>query len=560
MGWDHEVDFLVVGTGAAGLSGAVRAEAEGLEVLVVEASELYGGSTAISGGVVWVPNNPQIASRGIADSRQDSVTYLKHITKGEVPDERIEAYVDNAPRMVEWMAANTELVLDSLEKYTDYYPEAPGGKSGGRSMEPIPFDASVLGEEFARLRRPHPQSQLLGKFGISARQANEFLAPGIMGKLKLVWLMVQYLLRGAKRKGFPRDTKLHAGNGLIGRLLKTVLDRKIEVWLESPALELVVEDGRVVGAVIERGGERKRVKAARGVLLAAGGFEHNQAWRDEHHSMGESRTEWNTGNPRNLGEGIAMGRAVGGALANMSQAWWTPVTRFPKAAEAWVLVVEKNLPGGFFVNGDAQRFTNEAAPYEDVVAGMYAGDAVPVCWMIFDAEFRRNYPVGPVAPGYAQKDAQLSRRLREGFFTKRSTIPELAEALDLDPGKLTATVERFNGFADAGKDEDFGRGDSLSDRYYGDPRVSPNPCLRALRKGPFYAIPVFPGELGTKGGLVTNPAAQVLREDGSTIPGLYAAGNTSAAVMGPSYPGAGGTIGPALTFGMLAAEHAAKHQ
>jgi 3-oxosteroid 1-dehydrogenase len=240
----------------------------------------------------------------------------------------------------------------------------------------------------------------------------------------------------------------------------------------------------------------------------------------------------------------------------MDEAWWTPVTRVPRSDPAWVLVVEKSLPGSILVNRHAERFFNEAAPYIDVVKAMYAHDAVPTCWLIFDAEFRRRYPVGPVAPGYAQPDRTLSRRLRDGFLKRAATLEELADLLELDVAALRATVDRFNELADAGVDTDFGRGESLADRYYGDDARGKNPSLAALRKAPWYAIPVFPGDLATKGGLVTDARARVLDAEGRPIPGLYAAGNTSASMMGPTYPGAGGTIGPALTFGFLAAETA----
>lgn len=559
MPFDHSVDFLVIGTGAAGMSAALRAQSLGLDVLLVEASDTVGGSTAISGGVVWIPNNPQLPSRNIADSREESIAYITHITRGEVPAERISAYVDESVRMLEWLETHTSFRLDSLEHYSDYYAEAPGGKPGGRSMEPVPFDATLLGpEKFGELRRSHPQSQVMGKFGITAREAQGYIAPTASGYLQLTWRFVQWALRWFKRRNMPRDTKLHAGNALIGRLFHTLLAKDIAYWLRSPAEELIVEGGAVVGAVVSREGQALRVHARHGVLLAAGGFEHNQAWRDQYHSMGPSKTEWNAGNPFNVGQGIQMGMDVGGAVERMHDAWWTPVTRVPKSSQAWVLVVEKSLPGSILVNAEGKRFTNEAAPYLDVVEGMYGGGAVPVCWMLFDAEFRRLYPVGPVAPGYAQPDHRISRRLSEGFFTKAPTLEALAAKLGLDPVAVAGTVARFNGFADAGVDEDFQRGEYAVDRYYTDRRVTPNPSLRALRKAPFYAIPVFPGDLGTKGGLVTDARARVLDAQGQPIAGLFAAGNTSSAVMGPSYPGAGGTIGPALCFGFLAAEAAAE--
>ncbi|MCO4747974.1 MAG: FAD-binding protein [Proteobacteria bacterium] len=558
MSFDHAVDFLVIGTGAAGMAGALRAESLGLETLLVEASDKVGGSTAISGGVVWIPNNPQLPSRGIDDSREDSLAYLKHITKGEVPDDRLEAYVDESVRMLAWLEEHTEFKLDSLESYADYYAEAPGGKPGGRSMEPVPFDATKLGaDHFRELRRSHPQSQVMGKFGITAREAHGYIAPTLSGYVQLVWRFVQWAARYFKRRGMPRDTKLHAGNALIARLFRTLLDKQIPYWLNSPAKDLIIEGGKVVGAVVERDGKAMRVEARNGVLLAAGGFEHNQAWRDKYHSMGPSKVEWNAGNTFNVGQGIQMGIDAGGAVERMHDAWWTPVTRLPKASQAWVLVVEKSLPGSIFVNGAGKRFTNEAAPYLDVVEGMYAGDAVPVCWMLFDAEYRRLYPVGPVAPGYAQPDHRISKRLSQGFFTRAPTLRELADKLEIDADAVEATVAHFNAFAIKGEDPDHQRGEAAVDVYYADRRVKPNASLRPLTKGPFYAIPVFPGDLGTKGGLVTDPKGRVLMEDGTPIDGLFAAGNTSAAVMGPSYPGAGGTIGPALCFGFLAAEGAA---
>ena len=557
MPWDSEFDLVIVGSGAAGMACALRAHDLGAKVVILEKSPSYGGSTAMSGGVVWVPDNPQMKQRGVPDSREDSLAYLDAITEGQVPQARLLAYVDNAKRVLEYFDRNSHLKLDSLEKYTDYYPEKPGGKPGGRSMEPIPFDASVLGEQFELLRRPHPQSQVLGKFGISAREAHRYLVNNLSSKFLLLWRLIQYGLRWPSRRRFSRDTRLFAGNALMGRLRRSLMDRDVPIWLGVGAEDLVIEEGVVTGVVCDDG---RRLKAERGVLLGAGGFERNAQMRG-HHQPAIKSIEWTAANPYSMGKGIELGRAAGGAVALMDDAWWTPTTRVPKSDLAWVLVVEKNLPGGIFVDRRGKRFTNEAAPYLDVVKGMLANDAVgegdqPGAWLVFDAQFRHFYPVGPVAPGYASPDSRISRRLRDGFLTRGDSLAELAAKLGLPADALQATVERFNAMSLVGVDEDFGRGRSASDRYYGDPRVTPNPCMRGLTKGPFYAIPVFAGDLGTKGGLVTDPWARVLDKDNTPIPGLYAAGNTSSAVMGPSYPGAGGTIGPALTFGFIAAETA----
>lgn len=555
MTWDHAFDLVVIGSGAAGMAAALRAHDLGMKVVILEKSDKYGGSTAISGGVCWVANNPTMASEGISDSREEGLAYLRAITRGEVSEERLQTYADESLRVVEYFRDKTHLSLKSLGKYTDYYAELPGGKPGGRSMEADPFDARELGPAFKNLRRPHPQSQVLGKFGITAREAHTFLEGTFRSKLQILWRLVQWLLRWPARRGFERDTQLTAGNALIGRLRRSLMDRGVPLWLNTGAEGLVLDDGRVVGVEASQGDKSLRLQAKHGVLLAAGGFEQNQAMREKY-LPGPTKTEWNAGNPHNVGTGLRMGIDAGGALDLMDEAWWTPVTRIPKSDEAWVLVVEKSLPGGLMVGPDGRRFTNEAAPYQDVVYGMYKGGAVPGAWLIFDAEFRKNYPVGPVAPGYAMPDKRLSRRLRDGFLTRGRTLTELAEKLELPAQALAATIERFNEHADKGIDPDFRRGENAADRYYGDARVTPNPTLRALRQGPFYAIPVFPGDLGTKGGLVTDGGARVLRDDGSIIAGLYAAGNCSSAVMGRSYPGAGGTIGPALTFGFLAAESA----
>jgi 3-oxosteroid 1-dehydrogenase len=553
----HAFDLIVVGSGAAGLAAATRAHDLGLRVVVLEATDQYGGSTAISGGVVWIPDNPQLPAKGIVDSRDDALAYLRWATRGRVPDERLVAFVDGSKRLLGWLHERTHVRLDALEAYADYYPEAPGGKPGGRSMEPVPFDATRLPVEvFRQLRRSHPQSQVMGRFGITAREAKGFLVPSLLGRLKLMWRMLQYALRAPKRRRFGRDTKLHAGNALVAGLRRSLLDRDVPLWLSTPVTGLVIEDGRVVGVDAEQQGRPVRLTATKGVLLAAGGFERNQAMREQLQRLPVS-TDWNAGNLRNQGDGIRLGVEAGAATDLMDQAWWTPVTRIPKSDSAWVLVVEKSLPGGIFVNRHGKRFVNEAGPYLDVGRQMYDGDAVPDAWLVFDARFRRDFPVGPIAPGWAMPDASLSKRLREGFLVRADTVEALAEKLGLEPAALRATIDRFNAMADRGVDEDFGRGVSKNDTYYADPRVQPNPSLRALRQAPFYAIRIWPGDLGTKGGLVTDAGARVLDPAGRPIPGLYAAGNTSAAVMGETYPGAGGTIGPAMTFGFLAAESAA---
>ena len=338
-----------------------------------------------------------------------------------------------------------------------------------------------------------------------------------------------------------------------------MLDRGVPLWLNARASSLIARDGRVIGAEVVRDGKSLRIQARRGVLLASGGFERNLEMR-ERYQQHPITAVWTAGNPHNLGDGIRMGEAVGGALGLMDEAWWTPVTMLPNEY-AWLLVVEKSMPGGILVNRAGQRFTNEAAPYGDVVHAIYAantGEAPTIpCHLIFDARYRRSYPVGPLGPSKLQPDSSIGNRLRREFLHKAGTLAELAAKIGVDARGLEQTVERFNCQARAGDDADFGRGRSRYDRYYSDAKIRPNSSLAPIVEAPFYAIAVYPGDLGTKGGLVTDAHARVLTAAGSVIPGLYAAGNCTASVMGASYPGAGGTIGPAMTFGYLAAAHAA---
>ncbi|MEM8606314.1 MAG: FAD-binding protein [Myxococcota bacterium] len=561
--WDQTIDLLVMGSGAAGMAGAIRAHDLGLQVVVAEKSEVFGGNTAMSGGVCWVANNPGMAGEGIADSDDEGFTYLKHITRGEVPDERLWLYVRESKRVLAYLQKKTHVRYVPLAKYTDYYPEAPGGRPGGRSMDPVPFDGSLLRDQLMQLRRPHPQSQILGKFGITAREAHAAIGVGFRTMLFMAWQMFLYLLRYRKRKRWGRDTKLCAGNSLVGRLLLSANERDIPLWLHTSVEELVFDGDRVVGAVVNKNGETLRIRARHGVLIAAGGFSRNQAMREKYQQH-PIETEWTAGAPSNTGDGIRLGEDAGGTLALMDEAWWTPVSLVPKSPFSWVLVVEKSLPHGLFVNQDGRRFTNEAAPYIDVVHGMYDDVARsksddPRWYHVFDATYRRSSIAGPVGPGKVMPDSQLPRRYRNGnYLYKADSLAALAEEIQVPADELQATIARFNEFSVKGEDPDYNRGWSSQDRYYGDPQVKPNCALGPVETGPFYAVRIYPGDLGTKGGLQTDHHSRVLNERGRPIAGLFAAGNSTASVMGRTYPGAGGTIGPAMTFGFLAAEAAAE--
>jgi 3-oxosteroid 1-dehydrogenase len=378
-----------------------------------------------------------------------------------------------------------------------------------------------------------------------------------------------FLLRGivsyytnlkARRRGYP-NTNLTLGPALVGSLRLSLMDRRVPLWLDSTVKELVSESGRVLGAVIEREGRLARVEARKGVLLAAGGFERNAELR-RRYQQSPIGDRWTVGCETNTGGALDPAVAVGASLGLMDDAWWCPCTLAPVPATSpsWIMVFEKNLPGSIIVNKRGKRFMNEAAPYNDVVKSMYQANTpeaptIPASF-IFDATYRRKYPCGPMLPGYAAPDRFLSNKLKESYFEKDGTLEGLARKIGVDVEGLLDTVRRFNRCAATGEDPEFRRGESLQDRYYTRETQSPNPTLGPIEKPPFYAVKVFPGDLGTKGGVRTDVCARVLTEENEPIPGLYAAGNCSAAVMGNTYPGAGATIGPAMTFGFISAEHA----
>jgi 3-oxosteroid 1-dehydrogenase len=447
-----------------------------------------------------------------------------------------------------------------MTEYADYYPAAPGSKLGARTVEPKPFKGKRLGEEFVRLRDQGLQCLMLGRVSITAAEARVLLCRSAGWMMLAFKLMMIYALDLPWRFKSGRDRTCAMGNGLIAPLRLSLADRKIPLWLETPARELIEDEGRVLGVVAEKDGRSVRIRARKGVILAAGGFEANQAMREKY-LPGPTRAEWTCANPANEGDVHIMGQAIGAGLALMDDAWWGPTTVVPGEERARMLVIEKSLPGGILVNKRGERFVNEAAPSIDVVKVMHEkhtpeAPTVP-SYLIFDTTFRKSYPVGPFLQSSQQPDFTISRKLKKARYLKKAnTLRELADQLEIDPTKLEATVQKFNGYARDGKDPDYQRGETLFDQYYGDTKVTPNPCLRAIETAPFYAIEAFPGELGTKGGLTTDEKARVLKEGGGVIEGLYAIGNCSASVMGPTYAGAGATIGPATTFGYIAARHA----
>jgi len=556
--WDHTVDLLVVGTGAGAMVTALAAHEQGGNVLLIEKSPQYGGSSAMSGGGLWIPNNHLMADAGIPDTREEAMEYMRATTAGLVSQDRLDAYVDEAPKMARFLDDKTRIELVALSEYPDYYQNEPGSKEGARAMETANFDARLLGDEFLNMREVAIQALIMGRIFMTIKEARLLFCKGPGWIARMMKLMSKYWLDVPWRFKSKRDRNCAMGNSLVGMLRRSLMDRDIPLWLNTPAKDLIVEGDRVVGVVAEKDGNSIRIRATKGVVLGAGGFESSQEKREKY-LPNPTRAEWTCGNPYNTGDAIDMGLKLGAAIDLMDDGWWGPTTVVPGEDQARMLVIEKSLPGGILVNKAGKRFVNEAMPYIDVVNEMYAKNtpeapSVPA-YLIFDAEFRKKYPCGPMAiPG--QPDTKLPKIIQEQYLKKADTLEGVAAIFGIDAEGLKATVSQFNEYARAGKDPDFNRGDTVFDRYYGDEKVKPNPSLGPIETPPFYVLEAFPGDLGTKGGLKTNAKAQVLKESGEAIPGLYAIGNCSASVMGRTYPGPGATIGPASTFGYIAGRHA----
>ena len=557
--WAYETDVVVVGSGAGALTAAVRARDLGLEVLVIEKTGQYGGSSAMSGGVLWLPNSPLVAGAGGSDSAEEGKRYMKSVIREPSQETRIGAFVDTIAPFIDWLHARTHVRLVPLVGFPDMYPDNPDAKMY-RCHEPAPFHGKLLGEELMRLRPQHPQTALFGLIGWTASESLILQARG-KGWLWVAFSMVaRYLLDLPWRLTHLRDRRQVLGGTLVGNLRRGMIERGMPLWLDTGVEELVVEDGRVTGVVAQRAGRRVRIAARKGVIVAAGGFEKNNAMRRKHLPQ-PSDAAWTAGAPGNTGEMIEAGERIGAATRFMDAAWWGPTFLIPGEEQARMLIIEKNLPGSIIVNRAGERFVNESSSYTKVTRGIYSAnvpgrESVPAA-LVFDSSYRRHYPFGPMLPSTFQPDFAVPPGAWRGI-AKADTIEGLARQLDIDPAGLAATVRKFNGYAASGKDADFQRGDANYDRYYGDQSVGPNPCLGPIAKPPFYGTKVYPGELGTKGGLDTDEHARVLDGQGRVIAGLYAIGNCSAAVTGQTYPASGSTLAPAMVFAFRAADDATR--
>jgi 3-oxosteroid 1-dehydrogenase len=561
-GFDHTVDVLIVGSGGGGMTAALTATACGLNALVIEKSSHFGGSTALSGGGIWVPGAPSQRREGYAPSPEGVVEYLRQITDGLVSDARIRQYVESSPKTLELLEGLSGW-LEFVWKpgYADYYPELPGGSELGSTINVPPIDLRTLGDDEQKLLAPlalAPKGIWLGPKELRSfyRIRQSWAGKGVL--LKLIARMVRARVFGERMAAI--------GQSLVARLRLAMREHDIPLWLDTPMTELLTDaDGSVIGACVEKAGKAQRIGARHGVILASGGFDHDLAWRKE--LLPEVEQDWSFGNPAAMGDGIRAGEKVGAATDLLDEAWWFPAIQWPDGRMQFMLN-ERMMPAQFIVNGDGKRFINEAAPYMDfghaMIDGQRSGVTHIPCWLVTDHRSFNRYVVGghlpipkvPFAPVPTGRKVPAAW-LESGVVKAATNWDEMATKIDVPAAQLRETARRFNELAREGHDDDFNRGDSVYDNYYGDPTL-PNPNLYPLGNPPYYAFRIVLGDLGTSGGLRTDEYARVLRPDDTVVPGLYAVGNTSAAVMGRSYAGAGATIGPAMTFGFVAANHAAK--
>ena len=557
--WDREVDILVVGTGNGALTSALcNWEMGTRDVLIIEKTDKVGGTSATSGGGIWIPANHYAKACGADDSAQDAKKYLMGTLFGEdVPEEMIDTYIDQSPKMLKFLADRTDVVYESLEHYPDYYTNYEGAKSGHRSLEPKPIDMSELGDDWKNLRWTHHMMRMFGRIHFTQVEAHTIMTQAPGWKSLLAKMLLGYVTDIGWRFRTSIDRRLCTGSAGIARLYLSVNKRAIPLLFNTRLISLVEESGRITGAVVEQGGQTLRIGTRKGVVLGAGGFEKNQALREQY-LPAPTNTQWSAGNPANEGDALLAGLFIGAKTRLMKDAWWTTTLCVPGEPTPRLAIMEKSFPGSCVVNRAGERFANESQNYmafqKDLFATHSETSPNAPAWQIFDARFRRNFMVGPLMTAAMKPDWQIPKSWFEtGFVAKANSIRELAEQVGIDPQGLETTISKMNHYAETGTDEDFHRGESAYDRYYADPNIKPNPCLATIDEGPFYAMRIEAGDFGTLGGLDTDVHGRVKLEAGGVLEGLFAVGNCSAAIL-PTYPGPGATLGPAMTMAYQSAK------
>ncbi len=552
--WDRSVDLLIAGSGGGGMVAALAALDCGLEPLIVEKQGLVGGSTGLSGGIVWLPNNPLMRAEGVVDSHEDGLAYLADVV-GDIgapsSPQRREMFLTAGYEMINFLIRKG-VRLVRCDGWSDYYPNHKGGNAAGRAVEGVPFDAADLDGW-----RDKVQPALAKNYGYVVL-TNELRSVQYFNRSPRAFAVAARVFRRTAAARVRRRHLLTNGASLIGQMLKALLDLtdgQPPLWTNAAMADLIVDDGRIVGARILRDGAALNIEARSGVLLAAGGFGHNKEMRRRFSGDQPNEGQWSIANAGDTGEVLQTAMRLGAKTDLLDEAWWLPSVFIANGgAAAASLGSGRQRPGALYVDSTGRRFCNESNSYVEVGKAMYAHKAVP-CWMVFDEGYVRRY-VTSTNPLKRRRD--LPTELIESGAVKRAgTIADLAHATDLPPDELARTIQRFNHFATKGLDPDFGRGQSAYNDCLGDPGYRPNAAIGPLDRAPYYATRVFPADVGTCGGVLTNEHAQVLDEHNQVIDGLYATGNTTATVMGRTYPGAGASIASSMVFGYVAARHAA---
>lgn len=556
--WDEERDLIVLGSGCAGMAAALFASKKSLDVLLCEKSSHLGGTTASSGGVLWIPCSDEARNAGIQDSPEEAARYLRSMLGDHFREDIAAAYLQSAPAAAAAIQQGTEVRLKLMTTMGDYQASLPGGMAIGRSLEPLRFDGRRLGADFELVRPPIAQLMLLGGLYVDKRRVDEFLNPfaswgNFAGTLRT---LVRYAF---DRLRYSRGTDVGAGNALIASMLLSFRRRKIAFWLDSPMVELIYDAKQgVQGAVIRRDGRLLRVRARRGVVLATGGFPRNpDLLKELAPSFPHDQTVSFQGN---VGDAMVQARRLGAVADNAMSGpcLWTPTSKLhqPDGSARTVLYgyLDRGRPGMIAVDARGQRFVNESNSYHHIVAGMFdrGVDADSRFYQVCDRRFLWRRGLGMIRPF----QPLLRRHLRNGYIVSGRTIAELAERIGIEPQALERTVARHNEFCRTGVDLDYGKGEDPYNRQFGDPSVArPNPNLAPIQHGPFFALRIYPASLGTAMGLKTSADAQVLSGSGAPITGLYACGNDMASVFRGYYPGGGATLGPGLVFAYRAIEH-----
>ncbi|WP_448042133.1 FAD-dependent oxidoreductase [Bradyrhizobium liaoningense] len=557
----HETyDVIVIGAGAGGMTAAAVAAAEGLRVLVIEKTAWVGGTTAWSGGMVWIPANPKMKEAGLSDSVTDAVRYLSSTVPESANSGLRAAFLARGPEAIAYLEANTEVRLQPVKAYPDCYPERLGATAGGRVLEPVVFDGARLGNNFARLRPPLPECTLFGGMMVSRLDIPHLgrIGKSLCSTLRAAQLVSAYAWQ---RLRSPRGTTLHQGNALAAQLYATLLARRVDILFSADVERLSMRDERVAGVVIRHGARDRLITARRGVVVATGGFSHDASLRKRFFPAGAGLISAATMSA--TGDGLRLANPAGAALNTdaTSAAYWVPASLFRRTDGSRGvfphMVTDRAKPGVIAVNAAGRRFVNEALSHHEFVLAMLreaSGEPDQPFHLICDRQFLRAYGLGRLKPF----TRNYRRYVASGELIEAADVAQLAVEIGIKPSVLAATIANYNTGAKEGRDPEFGRGSTIYQRHLGDAAHKPNPCVAPIVRAPFFALRIHPADLGTAIGMTVDAQARVLRKDGTPIAGLYACGNDMASIMNGNYPGPGITLGPALTFGYIAGRHLAE--